>query len=400
MTNWKISGTRTAPVADRDVAWSGKAARDALQEWAGGDEFDPVKMRKGFLLYDADADDGIGSYKLPYCNVLDGKLTIIPRGVFALAGSRGVEAVTGIDDDLRQKLRDAVTVLYERIADVLDDDSIVSPFAEDASKHTGEGDSAAHSASTPGTGASTPPAATVPAQVRDSKRNGPATFKRSPTYDKIIGDRTVVGYPTIYGNVDDGGDIIMPGAYTKTLLERGDRLRWLWQHSWEHPPIAAIDEVVSVDRGDLPAKVTSKFPEATGGLRVKRTYLQTQRADEVLAGIAAGALDEMSIGYDAIAVEYPDNLVVGGRAAWRILNEVRLWEFSDVLWGMNSATTNAKSLLTEPDDTLYELLKSSGRLSAVVAAYEQEKARAMREAERLQWQQRRRQLQLQLAQRL
>jgi len=162
---------------------------------------------------------------------------------------------------------------------------------------------------------------------------------------RSVEGRVVTGFPSIFGNVDDGGDVVQPGAFRKTLSEQAGRLRWLWQHHYEEPPIAKVLEAREVGREELPADVLARFPEATGGLLVKREYLETPRADEVLAGIVAGATNEMSFGYDTIDVKYPKDLVIGGKKVRRELRELRLFEFSDVNWGMNPATTNLKDLL-------------------------------------------------------
>jgi HK97 family phage prohead protease len=164
------------------------------------------------------------------------------------------------------------------------------------------------------------------------------------------GERTVTGFPSVFGNVDDGGDLVEPGAYQKTISERGDRMRWLWQHDKGQPPIARVLELAEVGRDALPAALLARFPEATGALRVKREYLDTPRGNEVLTGIRAGALAELSIGYDAIKSEFPTGREVGGRPVRRSLKEIRLWEMSDVNWGMNAATTNVKALLSAGDD--------------------------------------------------
>lgn len=170
-------------------------------------------------------------------------------------------------------------------------------------------------------------------------------FKTVSEFKVIESARVVTGYPSICGNVDDGGDLVRLGAYRKTLQERGERFRWLWQHDYGHPPTAKILEVREVGREDLPEALVQLYPEAEGALRVKREYLDTPRGNEVLLAIQSGALSEMSIGYDPILVEYPENVLVGGRPVRRVLREMRLWEFSDVNWGMNAATLNDKGLL-------------------------------------------------------
>lgn len=188
---------------------------------------------------------------------------------------------------------------------------------------------------------------------------------KTVTEVRTVEERIVTGFPSIFGNVDDGGDVIEPGAYVKTLGERGSRLRWLWQHDRNQPPTARVLEITEVGREQLPAEVLQRFPEATGGLKVRREYLDTARGNEVLAAIRSGALTEMSIGYDAIKAEYPK---AAGRAT-RILKEIRLWELSDVNWGMNAATANVKALLMDaPTDELIEDLKAAGRWDEMINA--------------------------------
>lgn len=173
--------------------------------------------------------------------------------------------------------------------------------------------------------------------------------RKTVTEVREVSDRMVVGFPNVLGNVDDGGDLVEPGAYVKTIQERGERMRWLWQHDKSQPPIARVVEIAEVAREALPAAVLARFPEAMGALRVKREYLDTPRGNEVLAGIQAGAISELSIGYDAIQAEPGNGKTAGGRPARRILKEIRLWEMSDVNWGMNAATANVKALLAAGD---------------------------------------------------
>ncbi len=170
-----------------------------------------------------------------------------------------------------------------------------------------------------------------------------------------IEDRTVKGFASVFGNVDDGGDITHPRAFAKTLAEGAARLRFLWQHDTEAPPTAAIKSAREVKRDDLPAEVKSKYPQATGGLLVEREYLDTPRGNEILAGYKAGISLEMSFGYETIKSDFStlDNSRV------RNLRELKLYEMSDVLWGMNPATVGlakAKAKQQGKGMMLYDLM--------------------------------------------
>lgn len=156
-----------------------------------------------------------------------------------------------------------------------------------------------------------------------------------------IDDRTVTGISAVAGVVDAGNDLIYKGAFTKTITERGGRVKHLWQHDNTQPPIATVAELKDVGRMDLPADMKEKWPQAKGGLLVKRQYLNTPRGNEVLEGIRAGAISEMSIGYDAVKFDFDEQLDENGIKTGNVirnLRELRLWDTSDVNWGMNEAT--------------------------------------------------------------
>lgn len=151
------------------------------------------------------------------------------------------------------------------------------------------------------------------------------------------GDRTRTGIAAVFGNVDAGGDITHPGAFTKTLSEGRSRWKHLWNHDASKPPIAKVTEIKEIGRSELPAEILAFAPEATGGLWVKRDYLNVPEADWVLAAIDAGAVDEMSFAYEVIKA---DDSEVKGKTV-RNLRELALFDTSDVNWGMNPATLGA-----------------------------------------------------------
>lgn len=85
-----VSGSVRLPVASRSHEWDGDAAKARIFE-----TFDTAEeRRRGFLWVDGDASLK-QSYHLGYADVIDGELTIIPRGVSAargaLSGARGAD---------------------------------------------------------------------------------------------------------------------------------------------------------------------------------------------------------------------------------------------------------------------------------------------------------------------
>lgn len=156
-----------------------------------------------------------------------------------------------------------------------------------------------------------------------------------------IEDRTVTGIFCVHGNVDDGSwysrDRSHPGLFGDFKVAGRERAVFLWQHNSYEPPIAAIDALYEVSVVDLPPVVKAQAPDATGGVAVKRTYLDTARGNEVLAGLKAGAIREMSYAYEPTKWDFEEES--GRDTVIRNLYKADLLDVSDVCWGMNPATS-------------------------------------------------------------
>ena len=145
----------------------------------------------------------------------------------------------------------------------------------------------------------------------------------------------------ITGNIDDGNDRIVSGAFTKTLRERGSRLRVLDGHNTDSV-LSIVGKPIMVQeigRDALPPEVLAEYPEASGALQADTQFLiNTPEGKGVYDRLAAGAAYEWSIGYDAVSVGYEEAVRDGQKIRVRDLKEIRLWEYSVVCWGMNAGT--------------------------------------------------------------
>jgi HK97 family phage prohead protease len=136
------SGASDLPIAPRDKAWDAAAADKRVQDWAGGkDNMDWAKYGKAFFYVDPEKKELLGGYKLQFADVVDGELTAIPRGIFAVAGvlqgARGGADIPQADQDAIKK---KVAAYYSKMAKEFEDDSIVEPWANRASAaRIGEG---------------------------------------------------------------------------------------------------------------------------------------------------------------------------------------------------------------------------------------------------------------------
>ncbi len=138
-----------------------------------------------------------------------------------------------------------------------------------------------------------------------------ATFGEALT---VSDNAEIEGYASLFGQADQGGDIVQMGAYAasiKALKDAGQRVKMLWQHD-PTQPIGVWDEV----------------REDARGLWVKGRLLDcTQRGREAAALIAAGAIDGLSIGYRTRKAGKNDK-------GQRLLTDLELWEVSLVTFPM------------------------------------------------------------------
>lgn len=139
-------------------------------------------------------------------------------------------------------------------------------------------------------------------------------FVRLGETQAVEGGLAIEGYASFFDQVDKGGDIVVKGAYAKSLkaLEaKGERVKMLWQHD-PAQPIGIWDEVREDGRG----------------LHVKGRILDdVARGREAAALIGAGAIDGLSIGYRTLRASKNDK-------GQRLLNELELWEVSLVTFPM------------------------------------------------------------------
>jgi HK97 family phage prohead protease len=173
--------------------------------------------------------------------------------------------------------------------------------------------------------------------------------KALPHFTKSIEDRTVTGIFAVHGNIDEGSDRSWPGSFANVAVNGRTRTRFLWQHNADNPPIAVITGMRELSRADLPASVLGYAPDASGGVEVTRTYNTSPLAEWVLTGIKDGSIDEMSYAYDVTRFDYE---TIDERQV-RNIREVKLYDISDVNWGLNPATVGVKRLLEGGPLTAY-----------------------------------------------
>ena len=148
----------------------------------------------------------------------------------------------------------------------------------------------------------------------------------------------------VMGNIDEGDDIIHPGAFTMTIAERGSKIRVLDSHNWfsAEDAIGKVLDIREVGREELPTELLTQYPDVTGGLQTRTQFLidePTDKSARIFRRIKAGMISEWSIGYDAFDTDVTMEGEGDDERPIRNIRTVRLWEFSPVIFAMNEATT-------------------------------------------------------------
>lgn len=144
--------------------------------------------------------------------------------------------------------------------------------------------------------------------------------------EDIAPDGSFRGYGSVFGFVDTYGDVVAPGAYTASLERHkaeGSKVKMLWQH----------------DPGEPVGVWSNMFEDRKGLVCEGQLILDVARAREALALLRCGALDGLSIGFEAAAWEMgkPEDYEArfggiccppGGITQVRVVTQIDLWEVS------------------------------------------------------------------------
>lgn len=118
------------------------------------------------------------------------------------------------------------------------------------------------------------------------------------------------GYASVFNRLDSGGDIVLPGAFAKSLAKRRGRIRLLFQHD-PREPVGAWESMGEDGHGLF----------VTG-----RLVPGVPRSDALRRLIENQALDGLSIGFRTVRASR--------QAGKRLLHEIDLYEVSIVTFPM------------------------------------------------------------------
>lgn len=158
----------------------------------------------------------------------------------------------------------------------------------------------------------------APAETND--RATPAIVRFALQADPTLPPRTFRGMASVFGTLIDTWTPtrILPGAFAVTLADADQRRRV--KVCWQHDTMCPIGR-------------PTRMEETPDGLLVEAQISDTEQGRDALTLMRDGVVDELSIGFDPIKWETVDE---NGNQV-RYLRELKLWEFSPVTFGANSA---------------------------------------------------------------
>ncbi len=123
------------------------------------------------------------------------------------------------------------------------------------------------------------------------------------------------GYASVFDVVDNQRDLMLRGAFSKTIEGRSGSIKMLWQHQ-QSEPIGVFERI---------------FEDAHGLYVEGRLLLDVQRAREAYSLLKSGAVSGLSIGYSPVRYR------IAPETGVRLLAQVELWEISLVTFPANEA---------------------------------------------------------------
>jgi len=153
----------------------------------------------------------------------------------------------------------------------------------------------------------------------------------APVIKDMDGKKGIVtGYFSHFGNVDADGDIIVQGAFSKTINENGPKSsKFRIKHLFNHDP-------------SQPLGVIQELKEDTIGLYYESKVGTHGLGQDFIKMVDSGLISEHSIGFQTMQSkeiqsyeEYQKNREKG----WKEITQIKLWEGSSLsAWGANEMT--------------------------------------------------------------
>ncbi|WP_158750235.1 HK97 family phage prohead protease [Acidobacterium sp. S8] len=165
-------------------------------------------------------------------------------------------------------------------------------------------------------------------------------------------DGSFEGLLAVYNNQDLGGDIIVPGAFARTIANQGSQVPLLWQHKTDEP-IGTLTLNDGPNALSVQGQLLLALPTAVAAYQL----------------LKSGIIRGLSIGYDIVQDSVEGSV--------RYLKELRLWEGSIVTFPMNQAAViqAIKSNVDDDREVIAELKRLAAKAERAAGAPNQRMVR-------------------------
>lgn len=111
-----VTSFKDYPLASKDTAWDSSAAIKRVRAKTDSEDSPSSSYKNAFMWFDSSDTDSFGAYKLPYVDVIDGELKVIPRAIFAIASVlQGGRGGVDIPDADKAKIKAHVNRYYKKL---------------------------------------------------------------------------------------------------------------------------------------------------------------------------------------------------------------------------------------------------------------------------------------------
>lgn len=160
------------------------------------------------------------------------------------------------------------------------------------------------------------------------KSNYPVKSLNLEVKDVDTEGRKVVFYASAFNTLDHDNDVIVPGAFTKSIQEIGPasngnrKIAHLRNHDFEHQIGKPLE-----------------MQEDSFGLKVVSQLSRSSKGEDALKDYQDGILREHSIGFNYVQdkLKFIEESSFNTEGHWQV-GEVKLWEVSGVTFGSNQFT--------------------------------------------------------------
>lgn len=132
------------PLAPRETTWSANDAMNRVRKFTGSEDVPSKTYRNAFFWFDETNQDNFGAYKLPFADIIGGKMIAVPQAIISAAAvMRGARGGVNIPEEDKSRVIALIQKYYDKMEmpspwdqDEKDAEKSFKYRAEDAEKIT------------------------------------------------------------------------------------------------------------------------------------------------------------------------------------------------------------------------------------------------------------------------